>query len=235
MVDFSGRGKKQRDDETTCIGKQGDCWLQTMDQQRSYGGASWPARDLGWLIGMIRSVSWLLRCVARSDWKVDAACSTTRYRHVRQEHDSLDPSFLSPPVVLDTNVLVAGACRRKGSSAYQVLMGVLDGAFPVIMTEPIALEYLGVLSRPRVRELTGLSRRECEELVADLISLSKKVQVRFSWRPNLQDEGDNKFVEAAIHTAAVIVTRNVSDFERSDLARHGWNVLTPPEFLARYH
>lgn len=55
-----------------------------------------------------------------------------------------------------------------------------------------------------------------------------------SWRPNLRDEGDNKFVEAAIHAAAVIATYNVSDFRSPDLAPHGWAVMTPRDFLARY-
>ncbi len=53
------------------------------------------------------------------------------------------------------------------------------------------------------------------ELVTDLTSLSRQLQLRFSWRPNLRDEGDNKFIEAAIHAAAVVVTYNVSDHQRT--------------------
>jgi predicted nucleic acid-binding protein len=135
---------------------------------------------------------------------------------------------------MDTNVLVAGACRHESSLAYQLLLAVLEERFPIILTEPIVLEYLDVLARPAVRALTSLTRRQSEELVTDLISLSHKVQLRFSWRPNLRDEGDNKFVEAAIHAAAVIVTYNVSDFRSPDLVPHGWSVMTPREFLARY-
>jgi predicted nucleic acid-binding protein len=135
---------------------------------------------------------------------------------------------------MDTNVLVAGACRHESSLAYQLLMGVLEEAFPIALTEPIVLGYLDVLARSSVRVLAGLNRRQSEELVTDLISLSRKVQLRFSWRPNLRDEGDNKFVEAAIHTAAVVVTYNVRDFRSPELAPHGWTVMTPQEFLARY-
>ena len=146
----------------------------------------------------------------------------------------MEDSFQSSPIVMDTNVLVAGACRHESSLAFQVLLGVLEGTFPIVLTEPIALEYLDVLARPTVRRLTRLNRRQSEELVTDLISVSHKVQLRFSWRPNLHDEGDNKFVEAAIHAAAVIVTYNVSDFHSPELAPHGWTVMTPREFLARY-
>ncbi len=146
----------------------------------------------------------------------------------------LEDSYESPPLVVDTNVLVAGACRRESSLAHQLLLGVLEERLAIVLTEPIVLEYQDVLTRPAVRSLTGLSRRQSEELVADLISLSRKVQLRFSWRPNLRDEGDNKFVEAAIHAAAVIITYNVRDFRSPDLAPHGWTVMTPQEFFARY-
>jgi predicted nucleic acid-binding protein len=118
--------------------------------------------------------------------------------------------------------------------AYRLLLGVLEERFPLVVTEPIVAEYLDVLTRPTVRALTGLNHRQSEELVTDLVSLSHKVQLRFSWRPNLRDEGDNKFVEAAIHAAAVSVTYNVSDFRLPDLVPHGWTVMTPQEFLARY-
>lgn len=136
--------------------------------------------------------------------------------------------------MLDTNVLVAGACRHESSLAYEVLMGILDERFPIILTPPIVLEYQDVLARPAVRALTGLSRREASDLIAELVAISRKVQLRFSWRPNLRDEGDNKFVEAAIHGAAVIITYNVSDYRDSDLHRQGWTAITPQQFLARY-
>lgn len=96
------------------------------------------------------------------------------------------------------------------------------------------LKYLDVLVRPRIQRLTGLTPDQSEELIAALISLSRKIALRFSWRSNLRDEGDNKFVEAAIHAAAVIVTYNVNDFISLELGPYGWTVMTPQEFLARY-
>lgn len=142
--------------------------------------------------------------------------------------------YPSPPIVIDTNVLVAGACRHDSSLAYKLLLGVLEERFPIVLTEPIVMEYLDVLARPNIRALTGLTNRQSEDLVKDLIALSWKVQLRFLWRPNLQDEGDNKFIEAAIHAAAVIATYNVGHFRSTDLKPHGWTVMTPQEFLARY-
>ena len=51
---------------------------------------------------------------------------------------------------------------------------------------------------------------------------------------DLLNEADLNFVEAAIHTAAAIVTYNVKDFRWPELSQHGWTVMTPQEFLARY-
>jgi len=138
----------------------------------------------------------------------------------------------SRPVVLDTNVLVAGACRREGSLAYAVLLKILEERIPLVLTGPIVLEYADVLSRPAVRNLTGLTSQQSVDLVTELIALSEKVQLRFTWRPNLRDEGDNKFVEAAIHASAVIITYNIRDYESPDLKPHGWSVMTPRDFLS---
>jgi predicted nucleic acid-binding protein len=115
-----------------------------------------------------------------------------------------------------------------------MLCGVLSGQVPLILTPAIALEYEDVLVRPAVLKLTGLSQEESIDLVTDLMALSLRMQTRFSWRPNLRDEGDNKFVNAAVHAAAIIVTYNDADYRDGDLVRHGWVAMSPAEFLTRY-
>jgi len=139
-----------------------------------------------------------------------------------------------PPIVLDTNVLVAGACRHEGSLAYRVLMAVLDRQIPLMLTEGIVAEYADVLGRPVVRKLTGLTAKQNADLILNLISRSLQTQLHFSWRPNLLDEADNKFIEAAIAATAIIVTYNVRDFAHVDLVKHGWDVMTPFEFTTLY-
>lgn len=146
----------------------------------------------------------------------------------------MNESYRTPPIVMDTNVLVAGACRHESSFAYRVLMGVLRREVPLMLTAAIALEYLDVLQRPRVLALTGLSHSQSADIVTDLIALSRHLQLHFSWRPNLRDESDNKFVEAAIHAAAIILTYNVNHFRSADMPQHGWRVMTPAEFATRY-
>ncbi len=142
--------------------------------------------------------------------------------------------YLTPPIVMDTNVLVAGACRNEESRAYMLLCGVLAEQIPMILTPAIALEYEDVLVRPAILELTGLTHAESIDLATLLMALSVRTQTRFAWRPNLRDERDNKFVEAAIHTGAIIVTCNDSDYREGNLKQHGWLAMSPAEFLTRY-
>ncbi len=146
----------------------------------------------------------------------------------------MDAPDHTPPIVLDTNVLVAGACRHEASHAYQILMGVLRGQIPLMLNQTIALEYQDVPQRPRIRHLTGLNHQQSEELITELIALSRNVQTYFSWRPNLADESDNKFVEVALHTGAVIVTYNHRDYQAGSIPQHGWHVMSPREFIVRH-
>jgi predicted nucleic acid-binding protein len=140
----------------------------------------------------------------------------------------------SPPIVMDTNVLVAGACRHESSLAYQVLLAALQQRVPLMLTEGIIAEYEDVLSRPAIRTLTGLSQKQNGDLILDFIALSRQTQLSFSWRPNLMDESDNKFVEAAIAATAIIVTYNVRDFGHCDLKKFGWDVMTLLEYTTLY-
>ncbi len=143
-------------------------------------------------------------------------------------------AYQTAPIVMDTNVLVAGACRHDTSLAYRLLMGVLDGEIPLVLTQSIALEYLDVLQRPRVLLLTGLDHQQSADLVTALIAVANDVQLHFSWRPNLMDESDNKFVEAALHSGATIVSYNLRDYRMADLVRFGYGVMSPREFAVRY-
>ena len=148
-------------------------------------------------------------------------------------HD-LRGSYRTPPIVMDTNVLVAGASRREGSLAYRIVMGVLRREIPLTLTAAIAWEYLDVLQRPRVLGLTRLDHSQSADLVTGLVALSREVQIHFIWRPNLRDELDNKFVEAAIHASAIVVTYNSRHFDSPDLPRHGWALMRPRELVVRF-
>ena len=132
-------------------------------------------------------------------------------------------------------MLVAGACRHERSLAYRLLMAALDRRIPLMLTEGIIAEYEDVLMRPSVRKLTGLTVKQSSDLILELISLSHQTQLHFSWRPNLPDEADNKFIEAALAATAIIITYNIRDFARPDLVKHGWEAMTRIEFTKLYN
>lgn len=114
-------------------------------------------------------------------------------------------------------------------------MAVLNRRIPLMLTEGIIAEYEDVLMRSSVRKLTGLTAKQSSDLILELISLSHQTQLHFSWRPNLLDEADNKFIEAAVAATAIIITYNLRDFARPDLVKHGWDAMTPIEFTKLYN
>jgi predicted nucleic acid-binding protein len=118
--------------------------------------------------------------------------------------------------------------------AYRILLAIVQGRVPLFLTPAIALEYQDVLLRPGVLALTGLTPAEALDIINELIALAHKVHLAFQWRPNLSDESDNKFVDAAIHGGAIIVTYNVVDYRQPDIPRHGWTAMTPMEFVSRH-
>jgi predicted nucleic acid-binding protein len=58
------------------------------------------------------------------------------------------------------------------------------------------------------------------------------VETHFSYRPTLQDEGDELVLEAAINGQADIVTFNGKDFKPA--SQFGIRVLTPAEVLKMF-
>lgn len=61
------------------------------------------------------------------------------------------------------------------------------------------------------------------------------VEIYFSWRPNLFDEGDNHLIELAVAGGTkALVTRNTADFKRAELKFPNLAILTPEQFLEAY-
>lgn len=99
------------------------------------------------------------------------------------------------------------------------------------MSAALYAEYEDVLGRKRLWERARLSATEREELLDVFLARCSWRRIFFSWRPNLQDEGDNHLIELAIAGAASgIVTRNVRDFARAQL-RFDHLRIWPPETL----
>ena len=133
--------------------------------------------------------------------------------------------------LLDTNVLVAALRSRNGASN-AIVRRVLLGDLPLVVHQKLVYEYRDVLSRPDILAHTGLAGPDIEVVLAHLVASAPEVAVRYLWRPNLQDEGDNFIVEIAIAAwPCTIVTHNIKDFVRAELRFPQVALRTPGQLL----
>jgi putative PIN family toxin of toxin-antitoxin system len=134
---------------------------------------------------------------------------------------------MTPHVVLDTNVLVAGLRSRRGAS-YRVLQRVGTGRFTHVVSVPLVFEYEEVLRR----RATGirLAPAEVEAVLDYLCATGEHQPIHFLWRPFLPDPRDDLVLEVAVNAqCSAIVTFNLRDFAGS--AHFGITPVTPGQFL----
>ena len=73
-------------------------------------------------------------------------------------------------VIVDTNVVVAGLLTADGASPVaRIVDGMLNAAFPFVVSEALLTEYRTVLVRPGVRKRHGLSNHEVDTILTDLV------------------------------------------------------------------
>lgn len=133
--------------------------------------------------------------------------------------------------LLDTNVLVAAFRSRSGAS-HAIVRRALTGDLPLVVHHKLVYEYRAVLSRSEVVAQTGLSWEEIELVLAHLVASAHEVEVRYLWRPNLEDEADNFIMEIAVAAwPCTIVTHNVRDFTHGELRFPHVPLCTPGQLL----
>lgn len=140
----------------------------------------------------------------------------------------------TPLVVLDTNVLVAGLCRRENSPSYKILRHIQQGDIPLALTPKLYLEYESVLMREKIRQLIDASVEEIKLTLVALLAIAQRSDAHYLWRPNLRDEGDNFVLESAMACGALIVTKNIRDFRGGELKFPDLVILTPQQFCDIY-
>ena len=135
-------------------------------------------------------------------------------------------------VVLDSSVVVSAFRSRLGASSW--LLGLVeDGRLVPLATSALFLEYEDVLKRPEQREISGLSLAEVDTALAALAALTEPVEVRFTWRPQLADPGDEMVLDAAVNGQAdALVTHNLAHFAPA-APRFGLTLIRPGELLKR--
>ena len=133
-------------------------------------------------------------------------------------------------VVLDTCVIVS-ALRSASGASNAILKFVVNQQIVPLVTPALFLEYEDVLKRPDQMQAHGLKRNEIDRLLSALASAAEPVSIRFQWRPQLKDAGDEMVLEAAVNgRAKALVTHNVKDFAIPAL-KFGLRVLRPGVFL----
>jgi hypothetical protein len=96
-------------------------------------------------------------------------------------------------------------------------------------------EYEAVLSRADLFEAAPASRSEREDVFDALLSVSVWTPIDFLWRPNLPpklgDRADNHSLELAIAGGAqAIITANIPDFERGEIAFPSLKICTAGDY-----
>lgn len=132
------------------------------------------------------------------------------------------------PVVLDTNVLIAGLWSNRGAS-HRLLRLVGDPRWTLNVSVPLALEYQQTLQRLRGR--LRMSESDVDDVLDFLFSVAALRPVYFRWRPLLPDPKDDMVLEVAVACRAeYVVSFNAKDFAGAE--QFGIAVVSPARFLA---
>ncbi len=74
-----------------------------------------------------------------------------------------------PPVIVDTNAVVAGILTNQADSPVaRVLDGMLSAVFAYAISDALLAEYRTVLRRPPLRKAHGLTSNEIDAVLVDL-------------------------------------------------------------------
>ena len=127
--------------------------------------------------------------------------------------------------VLDTNVLVSGLGWRSGASA-KILDRALAGQFVLVTSEPLLAELQRLLDYPKLSRVF----REPAGPVA-LIKEISIVVVTETQLSVLEDEFDNRVLEAAVTARADVIVSGDRDILSLAPAYEETRILRPAEFL----
>lgn len=115
-------------------------------------------------------------------------------------------------VVVDTDVVLSGLRSASGASRL-VLLALREGAFTLLVSVAIMLEYESVLKRASNLAVMDASAAEIDGFLDALALLAEPVTPGFFHRPSIRDPDDEIFAEAAINGQAdALVTFNRGDY-----------------------
>lgn len=125
-----------------------------------------------------------------------------------------------PPVVIDTNVVVAGLLTRDDASPVAVILdGMLARHFDYLLSVELLEEYRRVLLRHRIRALHGLAEREVDIVLEAVVANALLQEPAGDLNEHPPDPGDR-------HLWALLATRRGTTLVTGDAALH----RAPPSF-----
>ena len=135
--------------------------------------------------------------------------------------------------LLDTCIVFSALRSRRGAS-HVVVQQALLGQLPIVMHFKLLAQYWDVLTRPEHQASLLYTPAQIERILAALVGVAEEITVRYLWRPNLLDEGDNFLIEIAVAAQpCTIVTHNVQDFRQGELSFPTVYVKRPQQIIRR--
>ena len=140
---------------------------------------------------------------------------------------------MSTKIVIDTNVFIGAIINAQGLNR-EMIRRCLLGEYQPLMGNALFSEYESVIEREEIIARCPLDRSEVFDLLAAFLSVSEWINIYYSWRPNLKDEGDNHVIELAVAgNAKIIATNNIKDFQKTELIFPDILIAKPEEIMRR--
>jgi predicted nucleic acid-binding protein len=114
----------------------------------------------------------------------------------------------APPVIIDTNVVIAGLPTVNGPGTFAAILdGMLGAAFPFVVSGALLAEYRAVLGRPSLLARLRLSIDQVDALVTRIAGCA--IELATVPAPRAPDPGDQLLWELLAAQAELkLVTRD---------------------------
>lgn len=134
-------------------------------------------------------------------------------------------------VVIDTCV-IESALRSQLGASFQILKNINRNCFRFGISVPLYLEYESRIEKQVTKGVFKISAQAKNAILRALAFYADEVPIFYKIRPNLKDENDNMVFEcAANYSADYIITHNISDFQKGELAPYYFEIVPPKLFL----
>lgn len=138
---------------------------------------------------------------------------------------------MPPPVIVDTNVVVAGLLTaRADSPVARVLDGMLAAVFPFAISDALLAEYRTVLRRPSLRKAHRLTADELDIILVELARHAIVIVPVLA--PTAPDPGDQHLWELLAAREDLLLVTGEKRLQR-DRAM-GSRILAPAAFVERW-